>query len=329
MLREAGLSFHFHYRLSPKLYEANQIAIDQKFLKLYRKEEKNKMFDSIIKIRERCEKLLWFDTTASTSILEPEILPLVSNYYKGLVLKNLNSYLKPFYSNRIFSDYYHKIVGIKDNDPIESLYVKSKPDLSKIKLFWNYSLGGSFGIKAKILNRLREYLPLPYFYSIKLTPSEIQRPFDISCRISCKYERESIRFQREKIIKILKSKFQLNSSPLSLYKYFKELRQTKISPSPFGWGEINYRDFEVITCGAALMKPSMEHIHTWPDFYIKDKTYISHNWDLNDFEEKISYFLINRNYSEIANNAQNLYRKYLYSKKGHDEFIERAIQIFS
>ena len=42
--------------------------------------------------------------------------------------------------------------------------------------------------------------------------------------------------------------------------------------SPFGLGEITLKDFEVFS-GSLLMKPNMDHMLTWPNFYTKD-TYI-------------------------------------------------------
>ena len=33
---------------------------------------------------------------------------------------------------------------------------------------------------------------------------------------------------------------------LLTYKYFLELSKSKVSLSPFGWGEINYRDYSLL-----------------------------------------------------------------------------------
>ena len=267
-------------------------------------------------------------TTASTSILEPEVLPYVDGYFKGLILKNKNYYLNPFYSNRIFADYYYRSLGIKDTQQVTPLYIKKKSDLSKIKLLWNYSLGGSFGLKGKYFNLRQKFLPFPPLYKIKFTPPSKDRLVDINCRMSTNNGRNSISYHRQKTTNILKEKFKLNVQAIPLNQYYKELKKTKIALSPFGWGEINYRDFEVISAGAALMKPSMEHIETWPDLYIKDKTYISYSWDFIDLEEKLNIFLQKGNYEQIARNAQSYYGKYLSTKEGYKEFIQRVKNIF-
>ncbi|UCC38809.1 MAG: glycosyltransferase family 1 protein [Candidatus Aminicenantes bacterium] len=327
-LNESGLSFKYFYKINPEIFDGDQIVLDQKFSRHYWQGRKEEMFKFFSKAKKSCQKLLWFDTTASTSVLEPEALPFVDAYYKGLVLKDLNSYSKPFYSNRIFSDYYHKELSITDTKPPETSYVKSDKDIDKIKLSWNYSLAGHFGIQSRAYNRLRSIFPLPYFYSVKFFSPEKERPVDISCRIALDYGRETISYQRKEIRRLLQERYELDFSRLSLIKYIREIRNSKIVTCPFGWGEITYRDFEVIPCGAALMKPDIDHLETWPPLYIKDKTYISHSWDLSDIGEKIEYYLENRRYTAIAQNAQDLYQRYLYEKKGHDEFVERVLRIF-
>ena len=49
---------------------------------------------------------------------------------------------------------------------------------------------------------------------------------------------------------------------------------SKLSKSPFGWGDICIRDFETFICHSCLVKPDMSLIETWPNYYIKDKSYV-------------------------------------------------------
>lgn len=327
-LLDSGLSFHFFSKLKPSFYEADQMLLDQKYFRTSWKGTREEMIGLLQKLKKKVDQLLWFDSTASTHILEPGVLPYVDFYYKGLILKNKNSYLSPFYSNRIFADYYHKNLGIKDIQPVEPLYVKNKEDLRKIKLLWNYSLGGGFGLKGKYSNLLQKFLPFRRAYGMNFIPPYKHRPVDLSCRISTNYGRKSISYQRKKTAALLKERFDLETKPIPLKKYYKELKKAKIALSPFGWGEINYRDFEIISAGAALMKPSMEHTETWPDFYIKDKTYISYSWDFHDLEENFNLFLQKGKYEQIAGNAQSLFKKYVSKREGREEFLQRVINIF-
>ena len=59
---------------------------------------------------------------------------------------------------------------------------------------------------------------------------------------------------------------------ISLYKKLKANYQianlkiqnnSKISFSPFGWGELGVRDYEIILGGSLLVKPRMDHMQTW------------------------------------------------------------------
>ena len=51
-----------------------------------------------------------------------------------------------------------------------------------------------------------------------------------------------------------------NYESLSLNKYTKMLNNTAIVKSPFGLGEICYRDFEILFSGCLMIKPDMKHI---------------------------------------------------------------------
>ena len=54
---------------------------------------------------------------------------------------------------------------------------------------------------------------------------------------------------------------------LSRADYWKELRQSKICVSPYGWAETCHRDVEAILCGCELVKPPCVHIDTLPQLY--------------------------------------------------------------
>ena len=103
------------------------------------------------------------------------------------------------------------------------------------------------------------------------------------------------------------------------------MSKSKISVSPFGWGEIGARDFETIVSGSLLFKPQMNHMKTWPDFFVPFKTYIPLKWDFSDLENKLKYYLKNFEISKkISMNAQEKFRKSV-SKDGMDEFCKYFI----
>jgi hypothetical protein len=89
-------------------------------------------------------------------------------------------------------------------------------------------------------------------------------------------------------------------------KYHSLMRRSKICISPFGDGEICWRDFEAIVNGAILVKPDMSYINTWPDVYKPMETYIPIKLDLSDLEEVI--FRVTNNYSKYKYITINAYK---------------------
>ena len=118
-------------------------------------------------------------------------------------------------------------------------------------------------------------------------------------------------------------KDRLPTDKLSRKKYLDEIANSKICVSPFGLGEITLKDFECFLRGSMLLKPDMSHMDTWPNFFEKDVTYLSHSWDLDDVEEKIDWALSHeKDRIEIARAGQNRYIKHTISKVAPQLFAE-------
>ena len=107
--------------------------------------------------------------------------------------------------------------------------------------------------------------------------------------------------------------YEINKKPFS--EYASILRRSKCALSPFGMGEICFRDFEIIQAGSVLIKPDMSNIITHPNIYIPYETYIPCNLDYSDLIEKIEWVMDNPlKCSEIVKNAQELVKKYYTSE---------------
>ena len=110
----------------------------------------------------------------------------------------------------------------------------------------------------------------------------------------------------------------------------KEIRQSKVVLSPFGRGEITLKDFEVFLTGGMLLKPSMEHMDTWPNFYTDGVTYQSHNWDLTDLQERIDWALDNnQEVQTIAAEGQQRYLRYTSGTSAAEMFTEHFTDVLS
>ncbi len=73
--------------------------------------------------------------------------------------------------------------------------------------------------------------------------------------------------------------------------FMAELEQSRLCFSPFGFGELCWRDVEAALTGAVLVKPSMEHLDCFCDLYRPGETYVPVRWDLADLEDTIAGLL--------------------------------------
>ena len=162
-------------------------------------------------------------------------------------------------------------------------------------------------------------------------------------RGSVKYNRNTVKFHREKLFDDLKTKlskknyvsiigknvFHKNSisefikkakGRLSNSEYQKIQNSSKISFSPFGWGELGARDYEIILGGSLLVKPKMDHMKTWPNIFIPHKTYVPLEWDFSNLEEIFETFVKNDKLrNEIILNSQEVYRESI-NEAGMEKF---------
>lgn len=112
---------------------------------------------------------------------------------------------------------------------------------------------------------------------------------------------------------------------LAYSKYMKELRSARICFSPFGYGEVCWRDYEAIMCGALLVKPDMSHVETEPNIFIPFQTYVPVSWDFSDLVEKIDFYLKNDNAREkITQAAYDVLHNYIRDEK----FLNQSAVLF-
>jgi hypothetical protein len=74
-------------------------------------------------------------------------------------------------------------------------------------------------------------------------------------------------------------------------EYYDEMLRARFSVSPFGYGELCWRDFEAVLCGSVLVKPDMSHAVTWPDIFVPGETYIPVAWDFSNLREVCTPYL--------------------------------------
>ena len=356
-LLNIGYKITFYFKLSKKLLDCDILILiskpTQKIIdkKKINTKNNNALLEYLSEIRSKVRKIIWFDNSDSSSTTNFEVMPFVDIYLKKQILINKSLYNSNFYGGRIFTDFYHKKFKIIDKkDMINNFPLKKKYE-NKLKLSWNIGLGNVHNSFDSFYKIIRLFFPLFVMkkYSDNFTEPEKFREIDFFFRGSIKYERNTIKFHREKLFNELKSKlneknyvsiignnvFHKNAiSPfikkakgkLSNSEYMKIQNNSKISFSPFGWGELGARDYEIILGGSLLIKPRMDHMKTWPNIFIPNKTYVPLEWDFNNLEEIFETYITNHKLrNEIVCNSQEAYKKSI-SDNGMDKFCHWFIK---
>lgn len=327
---EKGCHLSFHWRISDKVFNCDILFINSNIFRTYWHADKSYIFNFLEKAVSRKVKILWFDTTDSTWCTQFEVLPYVDLFLKSQIFADKNMYLKRFRTGRIFTDYFDGLY--KTGEKEEGFPLPSREDLGKINVSWNTCFENytesRFGLAARIRQKARPLLSsmIREGLSISFTSPDTRRNIKVSCRLGLSHSRPSVVAHRKAVTKIMEG-IGVATSKLSLPDYFSELRNSQIGVGPFGVGEITLRDFEIIICGSALLKPDTSHLETWPNLFQPDKTFISHKWDLSDLKEKLEELIDNPDLRiSLAVNAQKIYKDAV-SPEGLANFADRLIGI--
>ena len=350
-LLDQGYKITFYFKLSKKLLDCDILILiskpTQKIIDKKKLDTVNNdiLLDYLSKIRSKVEKIIWFDNSDSSSVTNFEVMPYVDIYFKKQILTNKSLYNSNFYGGRIFTDFYHKKFKIIDKKEFKKNFPLKKNYENKLRLSWNIGLGNIHNSFNSFYKIARFFFPLLIIkrFSDNFVKPEKFREIDFFFRGSVKYDRNTIKFHREKLFDDLKTKlskknyvsvignnvFHKNSiskfikkakGRLSNSEYQKVQNSSKISFSPFGWGELGARDYEIILGGSLLVKPRMDHMETWPNIFIPNKTYVPLEWDFSNLDEICETFIKNDKLrNEIISNSQEVYRESI-SKNGMDKF---------
>jgi hypothetical protein len=226
--------------------------------------------------------IIYFDGDDDVCIQWPDLLPYVNLYVKKHVFRDKEHYARPIVGKSNLTDYVYKRFGLSFlNDPIAT-HTEGVPPAERHKIF----VGCNLALDRTIMRLYKAVAP----QSIFKNPREI----DIIFRGNIPHDwmgklREPIKPALER----MRSSHCVitPNTRVAPQQYYQELTKSKICISPFGYGEICWRDFESILCGALLVKPDMTHVETIPDIFKPFETYVPVRWDYSDLEERCSYYL--------------------------------------
>ena len=271
------------------------------------------------KLKDHCEMIVWLDTSDSSGMSSFAVLPYVDIYLKKQLLRDVSEYYFHHYGERVYFQYYHEQFSAEDGDAQRDVLVPKYR--SKIGISWNMGFSDRpYTDDDEHIVELGELLTHRCDACVK------NRKYDVH------YRGSDMIFQRKELGKLLQNRDDLSHgdivSKVSFDEYFSELENSRTVLSPYGWGEICFRDTDTFAAGAVLIKPDMDHLVTWPDWYRKGETYIPLAWDFSDFDEVMDYIKKKENYillERIAENGRRLYQKYLMSEESKDTFVTHII----
>lgn len=281
------------------------------------------------RLRDKYKNLSLFDDGARTSIDFPQALPIVDTYFHCQLFRDLSNYRRPVKRGQLYSEYYAQL-GIEDKLNYSSVPVDNQ-SLPKIQLAWN--IGAGCYPRKNLLRKtglvVANYISpkiLSYFYTDpqNIPPPKNKETYDVQARFSIQPV-PTIAYQRERVLDIVKNDSRVLTGFISPANFNDEISSVKIVISPFGWGEVCFRDFEAVLNGALLLKPDMSHLNTWPDIYHPYETYVPFQWDCEDLPDKIDEYLENDQKRKLI--TTNAYYHYMEELNKLDDKVESMVEL--
>lgn len=240
-------------------------------------------------------KLVYFDGDDDANVQWPEMLPLVDLYLKKHVFADPSGYARRYVGKSNLTDYVAGQHGISFSaDIIPESGGADASMTGRILPGWNIGLDDKIAALARRMN--------------PLSSVGLAKDIDISCvaPVSPTTWIAPLRRLAAERVRDLAGGFRVFApeTRIAESEFYGSMLRTRICVSPFGYGEICWRDFEAICYGCLLIKPDMSHIRTAPDVFIPGVTYVPVRWDYSDLEEKCAFFLENEHERRtIAQNA--------------------------
>lgn len=316
-LRETlGISFQQFYLDSIGLFPPFPLALfDVVMVKLsYRTDvERAAKIVAVLKKKIGSTPLVYMDGDDDICIQWGDVVAACDVYVKEHAFLDRSKYQVQFQGKSNLHDYAitrhgHVLSGDDysrpDQEPliIHNSGVVRDEDLGKIVVGWNMALAKDI---LELWRKVRNQLPA-------------EKKIDCAFRGSVKINTITGYMRRDASAHLENLSRQFNirvsASHLPLDEYYTELMESRICVSPFGFGELCWRDFEAVLCRSLLIKPDMGHIETSPNIFRPHVTYIPVKWDLSDLEEVCRFYLNHEDKRrEIAENAYAVLDNYYTS----------------
>lgn len=227
--------------------------------------------------------------------------PLIDVYIKKQVFKDFEEFRRPVMGDTNLSDYYSK--GHHLGYPIMVPQV-SESLKGKLRLWSN------FGLSPQMVDLFLSPLP-----------DLDHRSIDLHARLAVNGEPwyKAMRQEAKDAVDRLAGITIAQHGRVRRDQFFAELADSKLCFSPFGYGEICWRDYEAFATGALLLKPSIDHLDVDPTLFIPGETYVSLPWNLSSLQDVIKEYLNNdAERDRICRNAHQRYKEWIIGARAVD-----------
>jgi hypothetical protein len=273
------------------------------------------------RLRDKYERIAFFHDDAGGGIPRLEVLPYVDLFYSKALFRDRSLYRRPLYGKELYSDYFHAKYGVVDPDHRDRPAAEDSAQLAKLRLSWNIGVGDyprgklrqRTGVAASMAFGFRAARPFYGSGRLSADPVSANRgTIGVHARIGLVESRPSIAYQRRLILERIAGHPAFLVGQTSQREYNREVANSKIVLSPFGWGELCLRDFEAVIGGALLLKPDMSHLETWPDVFVPGETYAPFSWEGGDLVATAERYLVDEaGRKRIVRQAYDSYRAQL------------------
>lgn len=248
-------------------------------------------------------KIVALDLSDSTACPFLDLLPYVDVLWKSQLFIDRSRYTDDIAGGMVIAEWVQAELGFSLGD----WHFGSKGDPNQLdRLMCGWTMGVS-----------RFYRRLAFWAKCSAKPWR-RRKFDLNCRfkkpdraidLPWEWYHEYRYFAATRVEGLVG--FHVGpSEPLSQLAYLQDLMKSRAVFSPFGWGEVCFRDYEAIACGCVLIKPDMSHLVCNPNIFVAGETYVPVAWDFSDLSERLQWVLDNPDEAErIIRNGQETLRR--------------------
>lgn len=262
------------------------------------------VFEKLLEANPSC-RIAYLDPFAHNDLRAARhVSDYVTFYVKKALFRDRSLYLRAFRGDTNLTEHYSDLYGL----PAEPVDWETPPAvLDKLRL------GPGFFTGPTLLQ--------PFLDDAPVAPQRA-RSLDVHARLETKGS-EWYRLMREDALRRLEGAPALRTATgtgLSWGAFMREMGDAKLCLSPFGYGEVCWRDVEAFLTGSVLIKQDMSHLETGPELYLPGETYLPVRWDFADLRETIDAALADPDRCEaIAARGRALVRDYLAQERFVDD----------